>query len=149
MLRRGEPGRPFFCNVEVIFQANAKRAWNHYHGFVAEAHAGLQRRLVAAHQIGRFVDAETDSVPGPMRQTGQPVAGAKTASLEKPARGSIDFLAGDSRTNGVEGCLLGAFFNCPDTLDLGRRLAEYIGAGDIRMIPADLAAGIDEHHVAL
>src|SRR5271163_4578005 len=95
------------------------------------------------------MDAETNSVPGPMRQPRQAIARAKPAALEKPARGGVDVLASDARTNGCERRLLGAFFYCPHALDLFRRLAEHISAGDIRMIAANLTAGIDEHHVAL
>ena len=76
-------------------------------------------------------------MPGPVRQTRQAVARTKAAALEKLSRGEVDLLARDSRPNGVEGRSLRTFFNAPHALDLGRRFAENIGTGDIRVIPAN------------
>src|SRR5689334_17083510 len=59
--------RPGFRDIQTVFETNAKLAVDHDRGFVAEAHAGLNRSLVAAHEVGPFVPVESDAVAGAMR----------------------------------------------------------------------------------
>src|ERR1017187_5497368 len=56
-----ESPHPILRDVHAIFQSNAEFA-GHDHGFVAETHAGLQTRLVAANQVGPFMNVQPDAV---------------------------------------------------------------------------------------
>src|SRR5262245_65164398 len=73
-----EEFRAVLGDVQAILEPDAELAVDRDHRLVAEAHAGLQRRLVAAHEVRPLVAVEADAVAGAMRQAGHLVAGAET-----------------------------------------------------------------------
>src|SRR5438445_6349505 len=64
-------------DMKTVFQTNSKLTIDRDRWFVAEAHARLNRRLVAAYKVGPFVSVQSDAVPCAMRQAGHFVIGTK------------------------------------------------------------------------
>ena len=50
-------------HIQAIFEADAELAVDRDHRLVAEAHAGRERRFVAAHEVGPLVAVEANAVP--------------------------------------------------------------------------------------
>src|SRR5919197_725067 len=73
-------------DVKTIFQTHAKFAVDHDRRFVAKAHARLNRRLVAAHEVSPFVTVEADAVTGAMRQARRLVIRSKAGISQNFSR---------------------------------------------------------------
>src|SRR5207244_6126387 len=80
-------------DVKTVFQTDAELAIDHDRRFVAKAHARLNRRLIAAHEISPLVTVEADPVAGAMRQSRSLVIGSKAGIGQHLARGCIDWVA--------------------------------------------------------
>src|SRR5437867_695351 len=65
---RRERLRTLFGYVHAVFESDTELAIDGYHRFVAKAHPGLKRRLVAAHQVSPLMAVQPDAVSGAMRQ---------------------------------------------------------------------------------
>ena len=149
LLRLRKPLRPRRLHVEMILQPDAVLAGHDDHRFVGEAHARRQRRLVALHQIGAFVDVETDAVAGAVGEAWQLVVGAESVADQHIAGGLIDRFAGGADGGAVEGRLLGFLFHVPQFFDLAIQFGKRVGAGDVGIIAVDGAAGVDQDQFAL
>src|SRR5262245_61157343 len=75
--RLTEELRAALSDVEAVLEADAELAVDGDHRLVAEAHARLQRRLVAAHEVRPLVAIETDTVAGPVGKTRHLVVGTE------------------------------------------------------------------------
>src|ERR1700693_1354020 len=64
----GEHAHAVFGNVHAIFEAHTELAIDRDGGFVAEAHAGSNPRLVASNQVSPLVAVQPDAVAGAVRQ---------------------------------------------------------------------------------
>src|SRR5262245_65924164 len=72
----GKHLRPFFSDVETIFQADAELAINRDHRLVAETHSRLKPDLVAAHEVCPLVPVQSYAVVSAMRQRRSSLIGA-------------------------------------------------------------------------
>ena len=90
----GEHAGAVVGDVHAILQAHSEFAVDRDGRFVAEAHARLEARLVAAHQVRPFMAVQTDSVAGAMRQAWHFVTGAETGIGDHLARGGVHGFAG-------------------------------------------------------
>src|SRR4051812_35650460 len=88
-----EKSWPIRRDIETVFQANAELTIDHDCRLVAKTHPGLDRRLIATHEVGPLVTVEPDTVPGAMRQSGDFVIGTKPGISDHLARCGIDSLA--------------------------------------------------------
>ena len=84
-----------------------------------------------------YVDAKT--MPGSMRETIAVAGGG-----DDVACGLVDQLGGIARLHGRERRFHGAVHDCPNGVELGRRVAECADAGHVRGIALGPAADIDE-----
>src|SRR6202453_1849082 len=142
----GEQFRARVGHVPAILQAYAELAGNVDPGLVGEAHARLERRRVAMHEIGRLVTVETDAMAGTMRQAGELVAWSPALALVVLAHGVVQHAGGNADLRGLEGDLLPAPHGVPDLALARVRFAEYPGPRDIRLIPMHGAAAVHEDH---
>src|SRR5262245_19453724 len=85
----GKHLRPFFSDVETVFQADAELAINRDHRLVAETHSRLKPDLVAAHEICPLVPVQSDAVASAMRQPRNFVIGAEARVGNHFARGGV------------------------------------------------------------
>src|SRR5215469_12531579 len=83
--QRGEELRAGCGHMPAILEPHTELARYVDSRLVREAHARRERRRVVAHQIGTLVDVHADTVPGPMRQTGQRVVLAPALALVETA----------------------------------------------------------------
>src|SRR6185369_17469411 len=63
----GEKLRPIGCDVQTVFEANTEFTIDHNRRLITKTHTGLNRRLVAAHEVGPFMTIETNPVTGAVR----------------------------------------------------------------------------------
>src|SRR5207247_3129510 len=146
--RLREPLRAGFGDVETVLESDPELTVDRDHRLVAEAHPGLQRRLVPPHEVRPLVTVEADAVTCAVRQAGHFVIGAEPGVGNHLARGRVDCLARDARLRGGEGGRLRALLEIPD-IDLAPgRLAEDGRARDVRLISVHVAAIVDLHDVA-
>src|SRR5437763_9355720 len=64
----GKKLRAALGDVETVLEPDPEFAIDGDHRLVAEAHARLERRLVAADEVGPLVAVEADAVAGAMRK---------------------------------------------------------------------------------
>src|SRR5262245_35237767 len=64
---RGEEAWPLLRDVQAILEPYSEFTVDGDHGLVAEAHARLYRRRVAADEIGPFVTVHPDAMPRAVR----------------------------------------------------------------------------------
>src|SRR5262245_28326221 len=112
--RLGEEFRAALGDVGAVLQADAELAVDRDHRFVAEAHARLQRRLVAAHEVGPLVAVEADAVAGPVGKARHLVVGTEAGVGDHLASRSIDRFTRYARPGGVERRRLRAMLEIPD-----------------------------------
>src|SRR5690349_11179054 len=101
-------------DVETVFEANAELTIDHDCWLVAETHAGLDRRLVAANEVGPLVTVESDTMPGAMRQSRDFVVWPKPGISNHFARRGIDGLTRRPNFRCGKPCILRLLFKVPD-----------------------------------
>src|SRR5205807_3601988 len=87
---------------------------------VGEAHAGLERRAVASHEVGRLVHVHPDAVAGSMREPRQAVVLAPALVLVEGADGLVDRPDRRADLRRLQRELLSALHRVPE-LALARR----------------------------
>src|SRR5438876_9622313 len=97
----GEKLRSGLRNIEAVFESDAELTVDRDHRFVAEAHAGLQRRLVAANEVRPFMAVEADAMSRAVGESGDFVVGAETCVGDHLARRRVDRFAGHAGLGGV------------------------------------------------
>src|SRR5712691_11905137 len=78
-----------FSDVQAVLQTNSELAIDDNRGLIAEAHAWLDRGLVAAHEVGPFMSIESDAVTRAVRQSRSFVVGTKARVGDHFARGGV------------------------------------------------------------
>ena len=112
--KRSEEFRARGGHVPTVFEADAELAGNVDSRLVGEAHAGLEGRVVAAHEIGWLVHIHSDAVAGSMRCAGEPIVLAPTLALVERAHGFVDCAHRSAEFRGLERDLLPALHRIPD-----------------------------------
>src|SRR6266487_574162 len=140
--------RAVLGDVQTVFESNTELAVDGDHRLVAEAHAGLQRRLVAANEVRPFVAVETDAVAGTVGKTWHFVVRAETRVGDHFARRGVDRLTRHAGLRGVERGHLCALLEVPHVDLTLRRFAKHHGARDVRLIAIHHAAVVDLDDVA-
>src|ERR1043166_6852721 len=135
--------RAVLGHVETVLEPDPEFAVDGDHRLVAEAHARLERRPVAAGEVGPLVAVKADAVAGTMGKTGHFVVRSEAGVGDDLARGRIDGLARHAGFGGVECRHLSALLEIPDLGLALRRLAEHDGARDVRLIAIHDAAVVD------
>ena len=134
----------------VVFEADAELADDVDAGFVGEGHAGFQRGVVAADEVGPFVAVHADAVAEAVGEV--LVVGAVAGGGDDVAGGGVDGLALDTGARGGEGGGLGLVDDVEDfagLVEFGRSgVAEDEGAGDVGLIAFDGTAVVDEDDFA-
>ena len=139
----GEHFRAALGDVHAVFEADAEFAVDGDGRLIAEAHAGLNFRLVAFDEIGPFVTVEADAVAGAMRQAWDTVAGSETSLGDDIAGGGVDGFTSRADLRGGERGILRFALEVPDEFLAVGRLAENHGAGDVALIAFDADAVVD------
>src|SRR6185437_1817279 len=141
--------RAFVSDVQTVFKSNSELAIDDDGGFIAKAHAGLNRGLVTTHEVGPLVAIQTDAVSGAMRQTRNFVVRPEARICDYFTRSRIDCFAWRADLSSRKAGVLRFAFKIPNVaLSLGR-FAENKCARDVRLITLDTAPAIHQHHVAL
>src|SRR4029077_5546062 len=115
-------------DVETILQTHAELAVDHDRRLIAKAHARLNRRFVAAHEVSPFMTFKADAVAGPMRQARRFVIRTKACVGDYFSRGVINGFAWCTDPGGGKSCVLRFAFNLPNIFLTLRRFAEDEGA---------------------
>src|SRR5581483_1722408 len=136
-------------DVETILEPDTELAVDHDRRLVAEAHPGLDLRLVAADEIRPLVAVEPDTVSRAMRQTWRLVVGAEARGGDHLSRCRIDRLARCANLGSRECRALRALLDLPDVAHALRRLAEHRRPRDVGCVALYGAPGVDQHHVPL
>src|SRR5260370_27282842 len=123
--------RTVLSDVKTVFQANSKLAVDHDRWFVAKAHAGLNRRLVATHKVSPLVTVEADAVTGAMRQARRLVIGTKAGFAEHFPRRIIHCFARRANSRGGEARVLRLALDFPNVALPLRWFAKDEGACDV------------------
>ncbi len=143
---RGEEDAAGFGEAPVVFEADAKLAGEVDAGFVGEAHAGGERGLVAAHEVGPLVHVHADTVADAVREGF--IVGAEAGRGDDLAGGVVDGVAGNAGLSGGERGGLGAVDDVEDLFLPVGWLAVDEAAGDIGLVAFDGAAVVDEDDLA-
>src|SRR5436190_6696043 len=144
----GEKLRSALGDVQTVFKSNTELAVNGDHRLVTKAHAGLQRRLVAANEVRPFVAVETDAVAGTVGKTWHFVVRTETRVGDHFARRGVDRFTRHAGLRGVERGHLCALLEVPHVDLTLRRFAKHHGPRDVRLIAVDHAAVVDLDDVA-
>src|SRR5438105_7125804 len=110
----GKKLRPGRSDVETILQTNAKLTIDHNRWFVAKAHPGLNRRLIATHKVSPLMTVQTNAVTGAMGQTRRLVIGTKACIRQNFSRGVINCFARRANFCRCETRVLRLSFNRPN-----------------------------------
>ena len=140
---------PLLRQVPAILHADAELAGNVDPGLVGETHAGLERRAIGAHEVRRLVPVHANAVAGAVGGPGQSIVLGPAEALVVLANGDVDVADRDTDLGGLERDLLAALHGVPDLAVALAGRTENPGAGNVRRITVELAAGIDEYHRAL
>jgi hypothetical protein len=87
---RREHLRAGFGDVQAVLEPNAELAVDRDRRLVAEAHARLDLRGVALHEVGPLVPVETDAVPRPMGKSRHLVPGTEARVADHLSRRGVD-----------------------------------------------------------
>src|SRR5436190_16066595 len=85
-----EPARTLGRHVEAVLEADAELAVDRDHRLVAEAHARLELRRVALHEVRPLVPVHADAVAGAVGKAGDLVAGTEAGVGDHLAGRRID-----------------------------------------------------------
>src|SRR6266550_5686661 len=110
----GKKLRPGRSDVETILQTDSKLTIDHDRWFVAKAHPGLNRRLIATHKVSPLVTVEPDAVTSAMRQTRRLVIGTKARVRQNFSGGVINCFARRANLRCRETRVLRLSFNVPN-----------------------------------
>src|SRR5882672_10087715 len=89
----GKKLRTVLSDIETVLEPDPEFAVDGDHRFVAEAHAGLERGLVAADEIGPLVAVEADAMAGAMRKARHFVVRPESGVGDDLSRSGVDRLA--------------------------------------------------------
>src|SRR5436309_2763833 len=109
----GEKLRAVLRDVQAVFESDAELAVDRDHRFVAETHARLQRRLVAANEVRPFMAVEADAMARAVGKSGDLVVRPEVRVRDHLARRRVDRLAGHARLRRVERGHLRALLEVP------------------------------------
>src|SRR5438270_1663159 len=141
---RREGLRPRLGHVPAILEADAELAGDIEPRLVGEAHAGLERRAVASHEVGRLVHVHPDAVAGAMREPRQAVVLAPALLLVEGADGLVDRTDRRADLRRLQRELLSALHRVPELALARRGRTGDPAAGDVGLVAVDRAAGVDE-----
>src|SRR5438874_2756751 len=147
--QRREGLRPRLGHVPAILEADAELARDVESRLVGEAHAGLERRAVASHEVGRLVHVHPDAVAGAMREPRQAVVLAPALLLVEGADGLVDRPDRRADLRRLQRELLSALHRVPELALARRGRTGDPAAGDVGLVAVDRAAGVDEDDRAL
>ena len=143
----GQDFTPRLGNKDVILDAHAREPGDIGTGFHRENHSGREegrgniRSRLRHTRI--FMDVETETVTSAVTERG-----TESMPFEDITRGGIDGGRGDTGTHRCDGRLLRFGDRVVDPARFGRNGSDRNGTRQVRAIPVEHAAKIDDHEIA-